>query len=121
MNRPNRGCVRDTRTLVRSADWGSKNRLSLQAEACADGIEDVISAASTLDATVGRILRDTGLPVPGIVARLCRLAKGSRCSGTATIACVEMRAFDTADQAAGSAVAMIEDGERLSGLWRYRD
>ena len=34
----------------------------------AGGIEDVISAASTLDATVGRILRDTGPPVPGIVA-----------------------------------------------------
>jgi hypothetical protein len=34
----------------------------------AGGIEEVISAASTLDATVGRILRDTGLPVPGIVA-----------------------------------------------------
>lgn len=30
-----------------------------------------------------------------------------------------MRAFDTADQAAGSAIAMIEDGERLSRLWRY--
>lgn len=30
-----------------------------------------------------------------------------------------MRAFETADQAAGSAVAMIEDGERLSRLWRY--
>jgi hypothetical protein len=30
-----------------------------------------------------------------------------------------MRAFDTADQAADSAVAMIEDGERLSRLWRY--
>jgi hypothetical protein len=50
---------------------------------------------------------------------LCRLAKGSGCPGTATIACVEVRAFDTADEAAGSAVAMIEDGERLSRLWRY--
>ena len=36
-----------------------------------------------------------------------------------TIACVQMRAFETADQAAGSAIAMIEDGERLSRLWRY--
>jgi hypothetical protein len=32
---------------------------------------------------------------------------------------VEKRAFDTADQAADSAVAMIEEGERLSRLWRY--
>lgn len=32
---------------------------------------------------------------------------------------MEVRAFETADQAAGSAVAMIEDGERLSRLWRY--
>jgi hypothetical protein len=32
---------------------------------------------------------------------------------------MEMRAFDTADQAADSAVAMIEEGERLSRLWRY--
>jgi hypothetical protein len=32
------------------------------------GIEDVILATSTLDAAVGRILRDTGLPAPGTVA-----------------------------------------------------
>ena len=32
------------------------------------GIEDVIPATSTVDATVGRILRDTGLPAPGAVA-----------------------------------------------------
>jgi hypothetical protein len=32
---------------------------------------------------------------------------------------VEMRAFETADQAAGSAIAMLRDGERLSRLWRY--
>jgi hypothetical protein len=38
----------------------------------------------------------------------------------ATNASVEMRAFETADQAAaGSAVAMLADGERLSRLWRY--
>jgi hypothetical protein len=30
-----------------------------------------------------------------------------------------MRAFETADQAAGSAAAMLADGERLSRLWRY--
>ena len=30
-----------------------------------------------------------------------------------------MRAFGTADEAAGSAVAMLADGERLSRLWRY--
>ena len=30
-----------------------------------------------------------------------------------------MRAFETADQAAGSAVAMLAYGERLSRLWRY--
>lgn len=33
------------------------------------GIEHVIPAASTLDATVTRILGDTGLPAPGIAAR----------------------------------------------------
>lgn len=32
------------------------------------GIEHVIPATSTLDATVRRILRNTGLPAPGIVA-----------------------------------------------------
>jgi class 3 adenylate cyclase len=32
---------------------------------------------------------------------------------------VETRAFETADQAAGSAAAMLADGERLSRLWRY--
>jgi hypothetical protein len=32
---------------------------------------------------------------------------------------VETRAFETADQAAGSAIAMLADGERLSRLWRY--
>ena len=36
-----------------------------------------------------------------------------------TIASVEMRAFEMADQAAGSAVAMLADGERLSRLRRY--
>jgi hypothetical protein len=30
-----------------------------------------------------------------------------------------MRAFETADQAAASAAAMLADGERLSRLWRY--
>ena len=30
-----------------------------------------------------------------------------------------MRAFETADQAAGSAAAMLANGERLSRLWRY--
>ena len=30
-----------------------------------------------------------------------------------------MRAFETADQAAGSALAMLQDDERLSRLWRY--
>jgi hypothetical protein len=29
-----------------------------------------------------------------------------------------MRAFETADQAAGSSAAMLADGERLSRLWR---
>jgi hypothetical protein len=29
------------------------------------------------------------------------------------------QAFETADQAAGSAAAMLIDGERLSRLWRY--
>jgi class 3 adenylate cyclase len=32
---------------------------------------------------------------------------------------VEARAFETADQAAGSAAVMLADGERLSRLWRY--
>ena len=32
------------------------------------GIDDVIPATSTLDATVGRILRDIRLPAPGAVA-----------------------------------------------------
>jgi hypothetical protein len=32
---------------------------------------------------------------------------------------VEVRAFETADQAAGSAAAMLIDGEPLSRLWRY--
>jgi hypothetical protein len=30
-----------------------------------------------------------------------------------------MRAFGTADEAAGTAAAMLADGERLSRLWRY--
>jgi hypothetical protein len=30
-----------------------------------------------------------------------------------------MRAFETADQAAGSALAILQDDERLSRLWRY--
>ena len=30
-----------------------------------------------------------------------------------------MQAFETADQAAGSALAMLQDDERLSRLWRY--
>jgi hypothetical protein len=37
----------------------------------------------------------------------------------ATIAGVETRAFETVDQAADSAVAMLSDGEKLSRLWRY--
>jgi hypothetical protein len=32
---------------------------------------------------------------------------------------VEMRVFETVDQAAGSAADMLGDGERLSRLWRY--
>jgi hypothetical protein len=32
---------------------------------------------------------------------------------------VEIRAFETADQAAGSAAAMLADGQPLSRLWRY--
>jgi hypothetical protein len=36
-----------------------------------------------------------------------------------TIACVETRAFESVDQAAGSAMAMLASGERLSRLWRY--
>jgi hypothetical protein len=32
---------------------------------------------------------------------------------------VKTRAFETADQAAASAAAMLADGERLSRLWRY--
>ncbi len=32
---------------------------------------------------------------------------------------MEVRAFETVDQAAGSAVAMLQEGERLSRLWRY--
>lgn len=32
---------------------------------------------------------------------------------------MKTRAFETADQAAASAVAMLSDGERLSRLWRY--
>lgn len=38
---------------------------------------------------------------------------------TATIGGVEMRAFETADQAAESAAAMLAAGARLSSLWRY--
>jgi hypothetical protein len=58
--------------------------------------------------------------VPGAAA----LEAGARCvmpcrARIATIATVAMRAFETADQAAGSAVAMLADGERLSRLWRY--
>ena len=30
-----------------------------------------------------------------------------------------MQAFETVDQAAGSAIAMLQEGERLSRLWRY--
>ena len=30
-----------------------------------------------------------------------------------------MQAFETVDQAADSAVAMLQEGERLSRLWRY--
>jgi hypothetical protein len=37
----------------------------------------------------------------------------------ATIKYVDIRAFETVDQAAGNAIAMIEEGERLSRLWRY--
>jgi hypothetical protein len=37
----------------------------------------------------------------------------------ATITGVEIRAFETVDQAAGSAVAMLAEGGRLSMLWRY--
>jgi hypothetical protein len=36
-----------------------------------------------------------------------------------TIAGVEMQAFETVDQAASDAIAMLADGERLSRLWRY--
>ena len=32
---------------------------------------------------------------------------------------MDTRAFETVDQAAGSAIAMLADGERLSRLWRY--
>ncbi len=32
---------------------------------------------------------------------------------------MEMRAFESVDQAADSAIAMLQDGERLSRLWRY--
>ena len=32
---------------------------------------------------------------------------------------VETRAFETADQAAGGAAAMLSHGERLSRIWRY--
>ena len=37
----------------------------------------------------------------------------------ATITDMKVRAFETADQAADSAIAMLQDGERLSRLWRY--
>jgi hypothetical protein len=37
----------------------------------------------------------------------------------ATITGVEIRAFETVDQAADSAVAMLAEGGRLSRLWRY--
>lgn len=37
----------------------------------------------------------------------------------ATIDDVDTRAFETADQAAGTAAAMLAGGERLSRLWRY--
>ena len=30
-----------------------------------------------------------------------------------------MQAFETVDQAASDAIAMLADGERLSRLWRY--
>jgi hypothetical protein len=36
-----------------------------------------------------------------------------------TIAGVRIQAFETVDQAAGSAAAMLGDGEPLSRLWRY--
>lgn len=32
---------------------------------------------------------------------------------------MQVRAFETVDQAAAGAVAMLHDGERLSRLWRY--
>jgi hypothetical protein len=36
-----------------------------------------------------------------------------------TIAGVEMQAFETVDQAASDAIVMLQEGERLSRLWRY--
>jgi hypothetical protein len=36
-----------------------------------------------------------------------------------TIADVEMQAFETVDQAAIDAIAILEEGEQLSALWRY--
>jgi hypothetical protein len=32
---------------------------------------------------------------------------------------VDIRAFETADQAAAAAAVMLADGEKLSRLWRY--
>jgi hypothetical protein len=42
-----------------------------------------------------------------------------RVYAVATIESVDTQGFTTADQAAGSAISMLSDGERLSRLWRY--
>jgi hypothetical protein len=44
----------------------------------AGGIEDVIAAASTLDATVGASFVISGCPCPALLPRLCRVAKRQR-------------------------------------------
>jgi hypothetical protein len=44
---------------------------------------------------------------------------GRRDLRVGTIGDVKMQAFETADQAAGTAASMLADGELLSRLWRY--
>ena len=48
-----------------------------------------------------------------------RFARRPAAHGIDTIAGVETQAFETVDEAAGSAVAMLTDGEPLSRVWRY--
>ena len=49
----------------------------------------------------------------------CGVARRSAAHAIDIIAGVKMQAFETVDQAASDAIAMLQEGERLSRLWRY--